>query len=142
MIYLRLPVIVWGKSVTRLQNKTIMSMWNTLCVSLSLRRAHSIVFHMLLRISLVLPVFLVHPTAKIWRDFSTSLPYSLIFRELWWSFMILYIFDKLKNVQSIVNGRNWTGDNYFQTTWPWRRRRRHRSYTSRIVSGCISLWVD
>ena len=69
--------------------------------------------------------FLTQPTAKIWRDFRTSSP-SLILRKL-------YIFCKLKNVQSIVDKRNWTRVNYFQTTCPWWRRRRHWSWASRIL---------
>ena len=85
--------------------------------SLKLSLSHSIVFHMLVTIFLVLPVFLVHPTAKIWQDINTFSP-SLIFRELWLPFTKLYIFDKLKNVRSIVDWRNWTWVNYFQTTWP------------------------
>ena len=128
-------MIVCGKSVTRLQNKTITSMWNTFLVYLfcsaeiieATSLSHSIVFHMLLRISLVLPVFLVHATAKIWRDFSTFSP-SIMFRELWLPFTKLYIFDKLQNVQSTVDRRNWTRVN----TWPWLRWRRHRSWASRI----------
>ena len=110
-----------------------------LSVSLSLCRDHwSYLFctHIVLRISLVLPVFLLHPTAKICRDFSTSSP-SLISRKLRWSFTKLYIFYKLKNVQSIVDRRNWTRLNYFQTTWPWWRRHRHRSWASRIVHICV-----
>ena len=89
MITLRLPVIVCGKSGSRLQNKTILRVCEirSQCVtfapprSLKLSLSQSIVFHMVLRISLVLPVFLLHPTAKIRRDFSTS-PTSLILREL------------------------------------------------------------
>ena len=81
--------------------------------SLNLVLSHSIVFHMLLRISLVLPVFLVHATAEIWRDFSAFSP-TLIFRELWLPFTKLYICAKLKNVQSIVDRRNWTGVNYLR----------------------------
>ena len=139
MINGRLPVIVCGKRVTRLQNKTILRACEvrSQCVSFALPRSlklslsHSLVLHIVLRISLVLPVFLLHPTAKIWRDFNTSLP-SLISRKLRLSFTKLYIFYKLKNVQSIVDMRNWTRVNYFQTTWPWWRRRRHRSWASRI----------
>ena len=131
-------VIVCGKSVTRFQNKLLRACEiRSQCVSFALLRSlklslsHSIVFYMLLRTSLVLPVFVVHPTAKIWRDFSTFIP-SLIFRELWLPFTKLYIFDKLKNVQNIVDRRNCTRVNNFQTTWPWKRRRRHRSRASGI----------
>ena len=60
---------------------------------LQLALSHFIVFQMLLRISLVFPVFLVSPTAKIRLDFSTSSP-SLVFCELWWAFTKLCIFDK------------------------------------------------
>ena len=140
MINGMLPVIVWGKRVTRLQNKTILRACEvrSQCISFALPRSlklslsHSLVLHIVLRISLVLPVFLLHPTAKIWRDFSTSSP-SLILRKLRLSFTKLYIFYKLKNVQSIVDRRNWTRMNYFQTTWPWWRRRRHRSWALRIA---------
>ena len=128
-----------GKSITRLQNKTILracevrsqSVSFALPRSVKLSLSHSIVLHMVLRISLVLPVFLLHPTAKIWRDISTSLP-SLIMRKLRLLFTKLYIFYKLKNVQSIVDRRNWTRVNYFKTTWTWWRRRRHRSWALRI----------
>ena len=113
MITVRLPVIVCGKSVTRLQNKTILRACeiHSQCVSFALPRSlklslsHSIVFHMVLRVSLVLPVFLLHPTTKLRRDFRTSSP-SLILRELRLSFTKLYIFYNLKNVQSIVDRRN------------------------------------
>ena len=65
MNHLRLPVIVCEKSVTRLQNKTILRACEVRpqCVSfapprsLKLSLSPSIVFHMVLRISLVLPVF-------------------------------------------------------------------------------------
>ena len=64
-------MIVCGKSVTRLQNIFRACEIRSQCVSfvpprsLKLSLSHSIVFHMVLRISLVLPVFLVHPMAKI-----------------------------------------------------------------------------
>ena len=66
-------MIVCEKSVTRLQNKTILRACEIRSQgvsfapprSLKLSLSHSIVFHMVLRISLALPVFLVHPTAKI-----------------------------------------------------------------------------
>ena len=117
----------------------------TISVSLSLRRYHwnylfrTIVFHMVLRVSL-LPVFSLHPTAKVWRDFSTS-PRLLILLELQLSFTKLYIFYKLKNVQSIVDRRTWTRVNYFQTTWPLRHRRRHRSWASRIISSRTGFFI-
>ena len=106
---------------------------------LKLSFLHSIGFHMLLRISLVSPVFLVHPTTKIWQDFSSFSP-SLIFRELWLPFTKLYIFDKLKNVQSIVDKRDWIWVNYFQITGPRRRRRRHRPWASRITWVMHHSW--
>ena len=125
------------KSVTRLQNKTILRACEirSQCVSfapprLKLSLSHSILFHILLRISLVLSIFLVHPTAKILRDFNSSSP-SLIFHELWLPFTKLHIFDKLENVQSIVDRPNWTRVNYFKTTWPWRCRCRRWSWASR-----------
>ena len=75
MINLRLPVIVCGKSITHLHNKNsfsrtceirlqcvLHSTKITKAISLAL---YNVMFHMLLRISLVLPVFLVQPTAKI-----------------------------------------------------------------------------
>ena len=130
MINLRLPVNV----------KYVLSVSLTLPRSLKLSLSHSIVIHMVVRIYPVLPVFLLHPSAKIWQDFTTSSP-SLILRELQLSFTKLYIFYKLKNVQSIVDGRNWTRVNYFQTTWPSRCRRRHRSWTSRIVYATIASKV-
>ena len=103
---------MWKKCHSFAEQDYFTSMWNTFSVS-----SHSIVLHMVLRISLVLPVFLLHPTAKIWPDFSTSSPF-LISRELRLSLTKLYIFYKLKNVQSIVDRRNWTRMHYFQTTWP------------------------
>ena len=144
MINGRLPVIVCGKRVTHLQNKSILRACEirSQCVSFALPRSlklfflHSLVLHIVLRISLVLPVFLLHPTAKIWRDFSTSSP-SLISRKLRLSFTKLYIFYKLKNIQSIVDRRNRTRVNYFQTTWPWWRKRQHRSWASRIVPNAV-----
>ena len=118
-------VIVSRKSVIRLQNKTTNILRaceiRSLCVffalprSLKLSLLYSIVFHTVLRIPLVLPVFLVHRTAKIWRNFNTSSS-LLIFRGLWLPFTELYIFDKLRNVQSIVNMRNWTGDHVTMAT--------------------------
>ena len=82
------------------------SMWNTFSVCLSrsaeVTEAISLALH---------SVSLVHPTPKIWRDFSTSSP-SLIFRELWLPFMKLYIFHELKNVQSTL--REFYG-NWFST---------------------------
>ena len=88
MINLRFLVIVYGKSVTCLQNQTILRACEIRSQfvsfvpprSLKLSLSHSILFHMVLSISLVLAVFLVHPMTKISRDFSTSLP-SLVFRE-------------------------------------------------------------
>ena len=99
MINGRLPVIVCGKRVTHLQNKTILRACEvrSQCVSFALPRSlklslsHSLVLHIVLRISLVLPVFLLHPTAKIWRDFSTSSP-LLISHKLRLSYTKLYIF--------------------------------------------------
>ena len=63
MINLRLHVILCEKSVTRLQNKTTLRACEirSQCISFS----HSIVFYIVLKIRLVLPVFLVRPMAKI-----------------------------------------------------------------------------
>ena len=69
----RLPVIVCGKRVTYLQNKTILRACevHSQCVSFALPRSlklsleHALVLQIVLRISLVLPVFLLHLTAKI-----------------------------------------------------------------------------
>ena len=126
-----------GKRVTRMQNKTITSMWNTFSLAVCLFRSAEITEAISLALHSVYDLFLVHPTAKIWRDFKTFLP-LLIFRELWLRFTQLYIFDKLKNVQSIVNRRNWTRVNYFQTTWPWRCRRRHRSWDRELLLYLLS----
>ena len=131
---------MWKKGHSFAEQDYFTSMWSTCSVCLfrsveiteAISLSHSLVLHIVLRISLVLSVFLLHPTAKIWRDFSTSSP-SLISRKWRLSFTKLYIFYKLKNVQSIVDRRNWTRVNYFQTTWPWWRRRRHRSWASRIA---------
>ena len=103
MINVGFLVIVCRKSVTRLQNKTILRVCEirSQCVSfaplikLKVSLSYPIVFHM----------FLIHPTAKICRDFSTCSP-SLILRELRLSFTKLYIFYQIKNVQSIVDRRN------------------------------------
>ena len=88
MINSRLLVIACGKSVTRLQNKTILRACKIRSQRvffappiLKLSLSHFMLFHIVLRIFLVLLVFLVHQTAKIRQDLSTFSS-SLILREL------------------------------------------------------------
>ena len=41
-----------------------------------------------------------------------------------------------------VERRNLTRVNYLQTTWPWRRRRRHRLWASRISHVSLNLTLN
>ena len=99
---------MWKKWHSFAEQDYFTSMWNTFLVCLFrsaeiteaiVSLSHSMKLHIVLRISLVLPIFSLNPTTKIWRDFSTSSP-SLILRASRLSVTKLYIFYKLKNVQS------------------------------------------